>query len=111
MVRIVNATRPILLRTSLALALVSLAFGYSGSIHASDWPALDAATAGARWPTQKLSSENYRKHIEFVRPTEKELAWQKVRWHTELEDAAREAKKLQRPILLWTMNGHPCGET
>ena len=47
----------------------------------------------------------------FIRPSEEELKWRKVRWHKSLSEAAAKAGKLQRPILLWTMNGHPCGET
>ena len=62
-------------------------------------------------PSEEISADNLEKWLKFVRPSEEELAWQKIRWHRELEDAAAEARKLQRPILLWTMNGHPCGET
>ena len=39
------------------------------------------------------------------------LAWRGVRWHRHLDEAADEARHLGRPILLWAMNGHPCGET
>ena len=78
---------------------------------ASEWPALDHATRGAKWAHPKLSDANFRKWIDFVRPTRTELKWQDVRWHIELADAQIEARELDRPILLWTMNGHPCGET
>ena len=49
--------------------------------------------------------------IKFIRPTRQDQEWKRVRWHTELAVAAEEARRLQRPILLWTMNGNPCGET
>lgn len=66
---------------------------------------------GQKWEAPQISGENLEKWLKFVRPSAEESAWQRIRWHGELEDAAAEAKKLQRPILLWTMNGHPCGET
>ena len=65
----------------------------------------------ARWPAPELTEANYRRWLEFIRPTEEELKWRQVRWHKSLSEAAAEARKLERPILLWTMNGHPCGET
>ncbi len=76
-----------------------------------DWPALRPFEEKAAWPTPKLGDDNYRKWITFIRPTEKELKWKKIRWHKSLSVAAAEARRLKRPILLWTMNGHPCGET
>ena len=69
------------------------------------------AAPEVQWKAPQISAENLGEWLEFVRPSEEEQAWQKIRWHGELEDAAKEAAKLQRPILLWTMNGHPCGET
>ena len=59
----------------------------------------------------ELSDDNYRDWLTFIRPTDAELKWRQVRWHPSLSAAAAEARTLQRPVLLWTMNGHPCGET
>lgn len=67
--------------------------------------------SAAQWDAPEITEANLGKWLAFIRPSEAELAWKKVRWHGELEEAAAEAKKLQRPVLLWTMNGHPCGET
>jgi hypothetical protein len=64
-----------------------------------------------RWPAPELTDANYAEWLKFVRPTARELAWREVRWHKALSEAAAEARQLERPILLWTMNGHPCGET
>ena len=75
------------------------------------WPRLAAVVKNARWPAPTLTDASFRKWQTFIRPTAAELKWRDIRWHTELEDAAAEARRLQRPILLWTMNGHPCGET
>lgn len=77
----------------------------------ASWPALRRLTNGVRWSHPQLSDRNYLEWSRFIRPTANDLEWQKVRWHTELAVAAEEASRLQRPILLWTMNGHPCGET
>ena len=65
----------------------------------------------SRWPAPNLTDANYSEWLAFIRPTADELKWRKVRWHKSLSEAAAEARQLQRPILLWTMNGHPCGET
>ena len=62
-------------------------------------------------PLPTLTDDNLREWTAFIRPKEDELAWRKVRWHKSLSEAAAEARRLERPILLWTMNGHPCGET
>ena len=58
-----------------------------------------------------LDEKNYKQWFDLVRPTEEETKWEKLGWRTDLAAAAQEAKSLQRPILLWTMNGHPCGHT
>ena len=65
----------------------------------------------ARWAAPALTDESYRQWLAFIRPSQEELKWRKVRWHKSLSEAAAEARQLRRPILLWTMNGHPCGET
>ena len=71
--------------------------------------AASAQERPVRWPAPELDDDNLRQWMTFIRPTREELKWRQVRWHKSLSVA--EAKRLQRPILLWTMNGHPCGET
>jgi len=73
-------------------------------------PAL-AQQPPARWAAPALTDASYRQWLAFIRSSTEELKWRKVRWHKSLSEAAREARQLQRPLLLWTMNGHPCGET
>lgn len=63
------------------------------------------------WPAPKLTDENLERWSAFIRPTAEDLSWQGVRWHPHLDEAAKEAEALGRPVLLWAMNGHPCGET
>lgn len=64
-----------------------------------------------KWPAPTITSENFSEWMTFVQPSEKERSWTNIRWHKELAVAAAEARSLHRPILLFTMNGHPCGET
>lgn len=63
------------------------------------------------WEVPRLTEANLDEWIRFARPSAEELGWRAVRWHSSLSEAAGEAEALQRPILLWAMNGHPCGET
>ena len=58
-----------------------------------------------------LDDKNLKQWMEFVVPTPEDAAWERLGWRVELASAAAEAKALQRPVLLWAMNGHPCGLT
>lgn len=64
-----------------------------------------------RWPAPTLTDQNFTAWQKFIQPGPDELKWRRIRWHTSLAPAIQEAHRLQRPILLWTMNGNPCGET
>lgn len=55
-----------------------------------------------RWDAPMLTDENVDEWSEYLWPTEKDLAWRRIRWHNNLGDAIDEARRLQRPILLWT---------
>lgn len=63
------------------------------------------------WTVPEITDENLGEWMLFTEPTNDELSWENIRWHSVLSEAAEEARELNRPILLWTMNGHPCGET
>ena len=99
-----NANRtPISARTYLLLWTTALAV----------WPVLAAddtksGTGQAQNPAVPVLNEQTCKHwLDFIRPTEDEVKWRKIGWRTDFWLAIQEAKELQRPILLWTMNGHP----
>lgn len=64
-----------------------------------------------RHATPELDASTFRDVARFIRPTAAECRWEAIPWRTSLSDAAREAARLDRPLLLWTMNGHPCGTT
>ena len=79
-----------------------------------DWKpsgTLRPGEARPHWRAPKISDANLDKWMRFVQPGADELGWQQIRWHRNLSEAAAEAKELNRPLLLWAMNGHPCGET
>ena len=67
--------------------------------------------AGAQDEPPVLDDKNLKQWMEFVLPSAEDAAWERLGWRVELASAAAEAKALQRPILLWAMNGHPCGLT
>ncbi len=75
--------------------------------------ALDApAQAGARTPSGTVpTARNLADWVAFIRPSAKELAYEQIGWRTAFWPAVAEARRLGRPILLWTMNGHPLGCT
>lgn len=72
---------------------------------------LKPGEAKPHWDAPEITNANLDRWIKFIRPADEELGWRKIRWHSSLSEAAAEAERLQRPILLWAMNGHPCGET
>jgi len=70
-----------------------------------------SANAAPAPSSQELSLKNYRAWMEYIRPTGDDLKWREIAWRNKLMPAVEEAKKLDRPVLLWAMNGNPCGET
>tara|TARA_R110002094_G_scaffold36099_3_gene48579 strand:+ start:1940 stop:2173 length:234 start_codon:yes stop_codon:yes gene_type:complete len=46
-----------------------------------------------------------------IEPSAGEQAYREIGWRNALWPAVQEARKLGRPILFWTMNGHPLGCT
>jgi len=61
--------------------------------------------------TQEIGIKNYRAWMQYIRPSGDELKWRQIAWRNKLMPAVEEAKRLDRPVLLWAMNGNPCGET
>ena len=37
--------------------------------------------------------------------------WNEIPWHTSFTEAIGVAREEDKPVLLWIMNGHPCGMT
>lgn len=61
--------------------------------------------------TPRLNADNFQKWLEFIRPSESEGTYEQIGWRNKFWPAVEEARRLGRPILLWTMNGHPLGCT
>lgn len=57
------------------------------------------------------SPRNFQKWLEFISPNEDERSFERIGWRNQFWPAVEEARRLGRPILLWTMNGHPLGCT
>ncbi len=73
---------------------------------------LSSETLPAQAPaTQTPNARNFDKWLAFIRPSQDELKYEKIGWRNKFWPAVQEAKRLGRPILLWTMNGHPLGCT
>jgi hypothetical protein len=49
--------------------------------------------------------------LTFIEPAASEQAYREIGWRNALWPAVEEARQLGRPILFWTMNGHPLGCT
>ena len=58
-----------------------------------------------------LNKDNYKMWKNFIKPTEKELAWAHIPWRSTFYDGLIDADNSQKPLLLWVMNGHPLGCT
>ena len=58
-----------------------------------------------------LNDENYEVWRDHIRPDSSELAWEQIPWLTTFKDGILAADAAAKPLLLWTMNGHPLGCT
>ena len=61
--------------------------------------------------TLELNEENYDKIRKALASPKDESGWREIPWRPSLGEAIVEARKEKKPILLWAMNGHPCGMT
>ena len=61
--------------------------------------------------TLELNVANYFKVRDALTCPEGESGWREIPWRPNLGEAIVEARQKNKPILLWMMNGHPCGMT
>lgn len=61
--------------------------------------------------SQTPDAKNLDDWADFIRPSDDELKYEAIGWRNQFWPAVEEARELGRPILLWTMNGHPLGCT
>ena len=62
-------------------------------------------------PAALLTDATYAAVRDAVLPKPAELEWRKIGWRSDFWTAVVEAQRDEKPVLLWAMNGHPCGET
>ena len=70
---------------------------------------LAAAPQAAR--TLELNEKTYATIRQALTSPKDESGWREIPWRPNLGEAIIEARKENKPILLWIMNGHPCGMT
>jgi hypothetical protein len=58
-----------------------------------------------------LNEENYKTWRDHILPAADEMAWEQIPWLTTFKDGILAADQARKPLLLWTMNGHPLGCT
>lgn len=56
---------------------------------------------------EPLTDANYEAVRDHVLPKADDLGYQAIAWRPSYWEAVVEAQKHDKPILLWTMNGHP----
>ena len=57
------------------------------------------------------TAKDYSQWMVAIEPDATERAYQDIAWRNAFWPAVVEARALGRPILFWTMNGHPLGCT
>jgi hypothetical protein len=57
------------------------------------------------------TAKDYQQWQQSIEPDATELGYQAMPWRNRFWPAIEEARALGRPVLLWTMNGHPLGCT
>ena len=60
---------------------------------------------------QELTEKTYSAILKALQKLPVETHWKEVLWRPNFGVALEEARKQDKPILLWVMNGHPCGMT
>jgi hypothetical protein len=59
----------------------------------------------------KLTEKTYLGILKALKKMPVKSHWRDVAWRPNFGVAIEEARKADKPILLWVMNGHPCGMT
>ena len=72
---------------------------------------IPTAVAADEFQEKELTAANYVKWRDHVLPRNWELSYRKIPWRTSFWDAVIEAQATDKPIFLWSMNGHPLCNT
>ena len=60
---------------------------------------------------ETLSASSFAAWRDHIRAEPKERGWAEMPWLMTFHDGLQAAAKAKKPLLLWTMNGHPFGCT
>ena len=60
---------------------------------------------------QVLDESTFEQWRDFIHPSEAELASDRIEWNATLWAGLIRAQEEKRPLMIWIMNGHPCGLT
>jgi hypothetical protein len=74
-------------------------------------PTVLLASVAALGQAPALDDQSFERWRDYVRPSVKEEGYLDIPWRESFYIAVNEARDTDRPILLWTMNGHPLGCT
>ena len=58
-----------------------------------------------------LDDQSFERWRDYIRPHAEEQCYLEIPWRESFYVAINEARKTDRPVLLWAMNGHPLGCT
>lgn len=101
---------PSLVRTLAALSSGACVIA-AGLVQAPHSLAQETTDAGAVQADIELRDENYAAWRDHILPNPSEMAWEQIPWLTTFKDGIVAAAAADKPLLLWTMNGHPLGCT
>lgn len=60
---------------------------------------------------QELTEKSYARWRAYLLPSKDELRWTEIGWRASFRAGVLEGAATGKPVLLWTMNGHPLGCT
>ena len=72
---------------------------------------IPTTVAADEFQEKELTDANYVKWRDHVLPRNWELSYRKIPWRTSFWDAVIEVQATDKPIFLWSMNGHPLCNT
>ena len=58
-----------------------------------------------------LSAANFNFWRSYINASDTELEWQTLPWKMSFHEGLKDGARLDKPVLLWAMNGHPLGCT
>ena len=72
---------------------------------------LTSTSTASEGDHNKLTEKSYSAILSSLEKLPVDTYWREVPWRPSFTEAIHEARKADKPILLWIMNGHPCGMT